>query len=75
MNISKIKELVENYPNDMELGKKVRAMYWSTHSTLEKQKDVYIYESPDGGKTIYRRPFGGDPTSTRELVEQTTDKV
>lgn len=26
----------------------------------------YIYESPDGGKTIYRRPVG-NPTAKREL--------
>ena len=25
-----------------------------------KDKIVYIYESPDNGKTIYRRPFGKD---------------
>ena len=32
---------------------------------------TYIYESPDGGKTVYKRPFGelGD----RELVKE--DKV
>ena len=24
----------------------------------EKNKKVWIYESPDGGKTIYRREFG-----------------
>lgn len=26
----------------------------------------YIYESPDGGKTIYRRPFG---ESERECIQ------
>lgn len=29
---------------------------------------TYIFESPDNGKTIYRREFGAEP-STRELVE------
>lgn len=29
----------------------------------------YIYESPDGGKTIYRRRMG-DKTMERELVKQ-----
>ncbi len=33
---------------------------------LEKKKK-YIYESPDKGKTIYRREFG-DMDSKRELV-------
>jgi hypothetical protein len=41
-------------------------------------KKVYIYESPDKGKTIYRREFGKDE---RELISkfgrkngQTTDR-
>jgi nucleoside-diphosphate-sugar epimerase len=34
----------------------------------EDAKTVYIYESPDKGKTIYRRKFMADP-STRELVQ------
>jgi len=32
-----------------------------------KSTDKYIYESPDGGDTIYRRPFG---TNQRELVPE-----
>jgi hypothetical protein len=23
-----------------------------------KKEPVYVYESPDGGKTVFRRPFG-----------------
>ena len=34
----------------------------------EQESIVYIYESPDKGKTIYRREFMADPT-TRELVK------
>ena len=34
----------------------------------EQESKVYIYESPDNGKTIYRREFMADPT-TRELVK------
>jgi hypothetical protein len=30
-------------------------------------ENKYIYESPDGGDTIYRRPFG---TNQRELVRE-----
>ena len=37
----------------MQLGKKIREYF-----TNEKNKDVYIYESPDGGETVYRRRFG-----------------
>ena len=29
MTIEDIKRLVEKYPNDMELGSKVREMYWN----------------------------------------------
>jgi GDP-D-mannose 3',5'-epimerase len=35
---------------------------------VEKSDKTYIYESPDGGKTVYRREFGADH-STRELVK------
>lgn len=34
---------------------------------LEKDK-AFIYESPDGGKTVTRRPFGGD-VSEREVIQ------
>ena len=33
---------------------------------LEKDRP-YIYESPDGGKTVTRRPFSGD-ISEREVI-------
>jgi nucleoside-diphosphate-sugar epimerase len=33
----------------------------------KKSEQVYIYESPDGGKTVYRREFG-EPHSKREIV-------
>jgi len=66
-----INELVETYPNDMELGSKVRELYWKERKLSdelnEKMKDAKIYESPDGGKTIYERPWGGN-VSERKLV-------
>ena len=34
----------------------------------EMVEDGHIFESPDKGKTVYRRPFGGDPL-VRELVK------
>jgi len=65
-------KLVEQYPNDAELGAELRRLYWENVSRLEKmQKEmegVKIFESPDGGKTIYERPFGGD-VSQRKLVK------
>ena len=35
---------------------------------VEESKKTYIYESPDKGKTVYRREFGADH-NTRELVK------
>ena len=66
-----INELVETYPNDIELGSKVRELYWKERKLSdelnEKMKDAKIYESPDGGKTIYERPWGGN-VSERKIV-------
>jgi len=66
-----IEQLVKDYPNDMELGSKVRELYWKERKLSdelnEKMKDAKIYESPDGGKTIYERPWGGN-VSERKLI-------
>ena len=35
--------------------------------------DIKIYESPDGGETVYERPFGGEP-SERVMIKQ-SDKI
>jgi len=35
-------------------------------------EDGHIFESPDKGKTIYRRPFGGDPL-VRELIKSESE--
>ena len=67
---SLIKKIVEETPNDMELGEKIREMYWNNRE-LQKQyinMKGWIYESPDGGKTITRRKMGED-ISERELVK------
>ena len=67
---SVIKKIVAETPNDMELGEKIREMYWKNRE-LEKQyinMKGWIYESPDGGKTITRRKMGED-ISERELVK------
>ena len=72
-----ITKLVEDTPNDIELGAKIREMYWDRMSKIN-QLNRYkgptwsgtIYESPDGGKTIYQRPCGSD-LSERKLL---TDK-
>jgi len=62
-----IKQLVEKYPNDFELGSKVRELYWLQHENYFKNDSrEWIYESPDGGTTITRRKMGAD-ISTREV--------
>jgi hypothetical protein len=70
MDISK---LVEQYSNDMELGAKVRELYCKEKELqdklMEETKNLKIYESPDGGKTVYERPFGGEYTE-RKLIKQ-----
>ena len=43
--------------------------------SMEQQElfeTAYIYESPDGGTTIYRRKLG-DPHHKRELVKEVDD--
>ena len=63
-------KIVEETPNDMVSEKKIREMYWKNRE-LEKQyinMEGWIYESPDGGKTITRRKMGED-ISERELVK------
>jgi len=68
-----IEELIREYPNDMELGKQIRKMYYEQQDKLKKilgdMDGKFIYESPDGGKTITKRPFGGD-VSERVLISK-----
>ena len=69
-----IEELVKTHPNDFELGSKVRELYYKgrelTDQLEEKMKDAKIFESPDGGKTVYVRGWG-QSVSERKLVENT----
>ena len=46
-----LKTIVHDTPNNMELGKKVRAYFMN-----EDSEETYIYERD--GETIYRRRFG-----------------
>ena len=52
-----IKNLVEETPNDSELGAKVRKIYWDRIDKINQigYNDGMIYESPDGGETVYER--------------------
>jgi hypothetical protein len=69
-----IQKIVEDTPNDMELGGKIRKMYWDRMDNINQLNQYKgpewsgkIYESPDGGKTVYERSFGSD-ISERTLV-------
>lgn len=37
---------------------------------MQEEKETFIYESPDGGRTVTKRPFQGD-ISQREIVRKT----
>ena len=64
-------EDVKSTPNDMELGDKIRHKNWNwIYDESSEGSDIetigfefptegkWIYESPDGGNTIYRRKAG-----------------
>jgi len=54
-----LKKTVKETPNDMELGNKIRREMW-------KNEKTHIYESPDKGKTVYKREFNN--YSKREKI-------
>ncbi len=52
MNIEQINELVEEFPNDAELGKAIRQVYWETKN-LEQQKSpnqLNIFEDDEDNR-------------------------
>jgi|11BtaG_2_1085332.scaffolds.fasta_scaffold18800_2 hypothetical protein len=52
MNIEQINELVEEFPNDAELGKAIRQFYWETKN-LEQQKSpnqLNIFEDDEDNR-------------------------
>ena len=57
----KVEKLVNEESNDMELGKKIRELFY-------EDNDVWIYEhNPDTKQTFRRRP--GAPVQSREEVD------
>lgn len=74
LTMEEITQLIKSTPNDSELGKKIRSMYYIHQQKVEEYtKSVegkFIYESPDGGKTIYQRLIGS-PLSERTLIRDT----
>ena len=64
--LESVYDMAETEPNNMKLGKMVRSFYWQ-HTEEVEDEPVYIYESPDEGKTLYRREMG---ETVREKVEE-----
>ena len=71
--MEEIIEMVIQTPNDMELGKKLRKWYWGMKEKQEEYtkslEGKWVYESPDGGKTVTRRPVGS-PLSQRTIIKE-----
>ena len=66
--------LVEAIPNNMELGKKVRTYYWdNTEEIPDESPELYVYESPDNGKTLYKRKVG--EYADRKLVDDDSKQM
>jgi len=72
-----IEALVNEFPNDMELGAKVRELYLKNKNTFDRlnedMKSAFIFESPDGGKTVYVRGWGA-PIDTRIEINKASEK-
>ena len=65
-----LRKMIKDIPNDAELGNKIREMSW------EEQKETkYIYESPDNGKTVYRREFGNYDKKELIKTENNMEKI
>ena len=67
------KDLAEKYEEEKEKAKKLIDKSVEDHERNKLSEEIvgdegakYIYESPDGGETVYRRKFGEDK---RELVK------
>lgn len=58
------KDLVEKYEKEKEKAK--QHIDRLSEEIVDNKDAKYIYESPDGGETVYRRKFGEDK---RELVD------
>ena len=60
-----------------ELGEKVKYQVWykdAGDGHMLKPSEEWIYESPDGGKTTFRRPIGEYDINKKEEVDMVTGK-
>ena len=56
-----------NEPDGLEVGP------WEGMVHTDENNKTYIYESPDGGKTLYRREFGD--YDNKKKINQTEEKT
>jgi len=66
--------LVETTPNNMDLGKRVRTYYYDhTEEVTEETPELFVYESPDNGKTLFKRKIG--EYADRKLVDEESKQM
>lgn len=65
-SITKWHEMQEDNVNK---GKAHRMYPGDNYVTTSTNDSTYIYESPDGGRTIFQRPFGGS-IEERETIKE-----
>jgi len=46
-NFKRIMDLVEQYPNDQELGKNVRKVYWEQRKNVTNPAQLDLFEDED----------------------------
>ncbi len=62
-------KIVKSINGDLEIERMKLA-----EQIVEHSEEGYIYESPDGGKTVYRRDFGDyDPKNKLEIDWETKE--
>ena len=62
-------KIVQSINGDLEIERMKLA-----EQIVEHSEEGYIYESPDGGKTVYRRDFGDyDPKNKLEIDWETKE--
>ena len=67
-----ILDAVKEHPNDMELGGIIRSMFWDKRDVSDDNQ-LNIFESPDGGKTRYKRKSGDYSNRAKVIKLHDTD--
>ena len=69
MKIEDIKKLVEKYPNDQELGSKVREEYWSEHDKqMRELLDLPSATDNNPKGTSVTRQIKDKPDTTKAYI-------